>query len=792
MKNKLILGLLCGAALGGASRANVTLVGSDIPNRSVMDGDFESFRANWRWPEPSSDWVVEIVKGGGRAGFAERSMMINGPLEATFESRVLDHTAVKSLNKEDVLHWRFSSNTEYPCDGRVTLALVFGDDERVVASRVKVPNGPDEPKTYEGFYTLTAADARQGMPRLKFTLESTHGIIVYVHWVDLKLLKSEPVQLAANAVAEGIELSWNRPVFSSGVTIYRSENERAGFTKVAEDIEGTHWTDSSIINGREYFYVLKRGDAVAEISSVRKIDSVPPAAPLDLKAFGEDWVVNLYWKTNDRDIAFYRVYRDTGDGLQCIAQHVGGEHFEDMLPEKGAENRYAVKAVDHSGNEGPFSGIVSAHVKAVRGASFSDLILKMPIHKQLRNDVWGADNVRPRDPDNGIEDSFWSYWGGKAIEENGKYHLNVVRWQEGHRKGHWAWPESTVAYAVSDHPAGPYEVVRDRSYDYKKGLGHNANIIPLNDGTYAMYALVDWKPTIFTSVSMAGPWKLLGEMKVNVPANYKNAYRLQRNLSGVQCDDGSFLFVTKAGAMIRSTQGILGPYDVVSGITQENETIPQKYRHSNYEDPTMWYDGVQYHMMINAFLDYRAVYLRSPDGIHWKYEDGLAYTPTCTVYEDGTRTFWYKVERPNVIQDEYGRATHLQLAAIDVPKADDYGNDRHSSKHLIIPLTVYKRLTMLNKEPVNAETKEVRVLMHSEEGFDARTDLDFKSLRFGASEAVNFGGGAKLKRTLKHKDGLILIFGEGNEISDKNFVGKLIGQTKESKLVVGYSKLVSE
>ena len=201
-------------------------------------------------------------------------------------------------------------------------------------------------------------------------------------------------------------------------------------------------------------------------------------------------------------------------------------------------------------------------------------------------------------------------------------------------------------------------------------------------------------------------------MKINVPKNYPIAYRLERNLSGVQQENGDFLFVTKAGAMMKSTSGILGPYEVVSGTINENKTIPEPYRNANYEDPALWYDGVQYHMLINAFLEYYAIYLRSPDGVNWSYDAGFAYTPTCTQYENGARTFWYKVERPNVIQDEFGRATHLHLAAVDAVKEIDYGNDDHSSKNLIIPLVVPKQAEILSQK----NGSEIRLLIRAETG----------------------------------------------------------------------------
>lgn len=793
---------------------DVVLIGSNIPHESVLDGDFERIRAGWRNPAPSPHWTTEIHGTGyGHVGFALGKMMNTGITLATVESRVLDHTEIQSLKAGDVLAWRFSSNAEYPCDGRVSLALIFGGLERVVAGQVKVPNGPEKPKVYAGLYTVTAEDAKLGMPRAKFTLESTHGIKVYVDWFDLKILTGNRVgELAASAVDKSIELTWNSEVGldrrasrgqlgdpSLPYTIYRSSEERKGYEKVAEDMKENRWVDSSVISGKSYFYAVKQGTSVSTAVQARTVDSVPPAAPHSLKAAGGDWMVKLIWETVDNDVEYYKVYRGDADGknMACIAPHVTGESFEDMLPVKSVDNVYGVKAVDYSGNEGPLSETAAARTKAVAGTSFSDLILPMPIHKELRSDIWGAETVLPRDPDNGMEDAEWSYWGGKVIRDpsDGKYHINVVRWPEDVRKGHWAWPDSTTAHAVAEKPTGPFSVVDDIAYDYKNGLGHNANIIPLIDGRYAMYSLIEWKPMIFTADTMNGPWTLEGEIEVdfdNPLVDQSRTYRYRNNLTGVQREDGSFLMVSKAGAVMHSTNGILGPYTVLTETVDANMTIPEHYRKSNYEDPTMWYDGVQYHMIINAFLDYRAIYLRSPDGINWKYEQGLAYAPACTVYEDGTRTCWYKVERPNVLQDEFGRATHLSLAAIDVPKRDDYGNDNHSSKHLIIPLVVHKRLTILNREPVTGDTAEVEVLIHSEEGFDAARDLDLESLRFGGSEAVNYGSGAKLKTTRPHNEGLILVFGEGSGITEKNFVGKLIGQTKDGGLAVGYSKLAGD
>ena len=48
-----------------------------------------------------------------------------------------------------------------------------------------------------------------------------------------------------------------------------------------------------------------------------------------------------------------------------------------------------------------------------------DYFLPLPTEGKLTKDIWGADNVLPRDPDNGLEDQTikqWCYWDGKIIK----------------------------------------------------------------------------------------------------------------------------------------------------------------------------------------------------------------------------------------------------------------------------------------------------------------------------------------------------------------------------------------
>ena len=98
-------------------------------------------------------------------------------------------------------------------------------------------------------------------------------------------------------------------------------------------------------------------------------------------------------------------------------------------------------------------------------------------------------------------------------------------------------------------------------------------------------------------------------------------------------------------------------------------------------------------------------------------------------------------------------------------------------------------LTVLNDKPITAGTKTIRLKVQAEEGFHPQTDMDISSLRFGASEEVNYGRGSKVLKTENDGNDLIITFdGKGNGITEKEFAPKLIGRYKNGKMLYGYAR----
>lgn len=408
------------------------------------------------------------------------------------------------------------------------------------------------------------------------------------------------------------------------------------------------------------------------------------------------------------------------------------------------------------------------------GGRFMDLFLPLPDLGGMTTDTWGETNVVPRDVNNGIEDPKWSYWGGNTrLEPDGKYHLLVARWPENAPNGHMSWHDSEVVHVVSETPYGPFKV------QHEIGPGHNPTWYVAKDGTCVLY-VIDGR---YTADSINGPWtrsEFEYDSRDRLDSKQKNYLH---NNTFAQREDGSFLMINRHGQAWFSKDGLSTYYRV----SPERVYPPAE---GKYEDPVVWKDHVQYHLIVNDWLGRIAWYERSKDGINWKVDPGEAYVPGIAVHASGVKEDWFKYERIRMLQDEHGRAIAANFAVIDVLKHSDLPNDKHSSKLTVIPMTAGRLLTVLNESAITADTKTIRVKVKAEEGFNPRTDMEISSLRFGASEEVNFGRGSKLLETEKFGDDLILVFaGKGNGFTDDNFAGKLLGKTSKGELLFGYSKL---
>lgn len=406
----------------------------------------------------------------------------------------------------------------------------------------------------------------------------------------------------------------------------------------------------------------------------------------------------------------------------------------------------------------------------VEGGQFRDRFLPMKGNR-LSSDCWGVSGVKPRLTDNGIEDRTWSYWGGNIERANdGKYHLMVCGWLESSPKGHATWSKSQVFNAESDSLHGPY-IIKDII-----GNGHNPELYRTKDGRYVIYVIHGR----YVSDNINGPWEYQKLQQDNCGWKVKLD---QSNETFAEREDGSVLMVSRKGQVFVSQTG-LSPFVCVSATSAYPKIKGE------FEDPVVWRDNVQYNMIVNDWYGRIAYYLRSKDGINWTCDPGEAYSPGIARHSDGTEENWFKYERMKVFQDEYGRAVQANFAVIDTLKNLDKGSDNHSSKNICIPLNRGVLAEIVDNKVITAKTKRIRVRIKAEKDFNPQTDIDFSSLRFGASAEVNFGRGCKVASTKADgSDVIVTFFGEGNGITTEEFAPKLLGRYTDGRMLYGYARL---
>ena len=312
---------------------------------------------------------------------------------------------------------------------------------------------------------------------------------------------------------------------------------------------------------------------------------------------------------------------------------------------------------------------------------FIDYFQPTPVKGKLAKDVWGAPDVGPRDPDNGLEDrdlKHWCYWDGTILQgDDGKWHMFASRWPE--NLGHGGWRQSLAIHAVSEDVMGPYTDKGPCWPDDQGGKGHNVTALKMPDGRYAITISETRPGEVFASKSPDGPWKSLGRITV---AN--NPKWFASNVTPVLRPDGRYMIVQRSGAIMLA-KDIVGPYEIQGpSIYPEIKELPKPY--NKLEDPVVWYSGGLYHIVVNSWAMRKAFHLTSTDGIsNWTFR-GIAYDPTIDFirYTDGSVNHWNKIERPGVVMKD-GHVAYFTFAVIDVPKEQEKGNDRHGSKVIVVP-----------------------------------------------------------------------------------------------------------
>lgn len=178
-----------------------------------------------------------------------------------------------------------------------------------------------------------------------------------------------PVPQARNIIAKngpkGVELSWQGDGDTS-FRIFRREEGEKTFTQVGE-VNAPSFTDqtSQYDKHYEYFVQALNGKAESEIAKfpvqITPADVFPPAAPAGLTTATGLNAIELAWERNtEPDFHNYVVYRAVGNGPFEKLAEPDSPVYTDHSVKSGTTYRYAIAAVDQTGNVSEKSATVEA------------------------------------------------------------------------------------------------------------------------------------------------------------------------------------------------------------------------------------------------------------------------------------------------------------------------------------------------------------------------------------------------------------------------------------------------
>lgn len=179
---------------------------------------------------------------------------------------------------------------------------------------------------------------------------------------------SAPTGVVAVGGPDGIDIGWTKNPESDVVGYEVERSSDAGYVNRTllngVMIEGTEWVDDVSTDIETTFgYVVYAIDQSFNRSKpsamvyARMPDIVAPQQPIITRLEARGETVYLVWTPSpDRDLASWTIYRASGEGpLEKISSPLGRSNTFSDIPSIVGRYRYAVSAVDSTGNESPLS-----------------------------------------------------------------------------------------------------------------------------------------------------------------------------------------------------------------------------------------------------------------------------------------------------------------------------------------------------------------------------------------------------------------------------------------------------
>lgn len=214
--------------------------------------------------------------------------------------------------------------------------------------------------------------------------------------VTTPALAAVPTNLAATAGSAEINLTWTASSGATSYNIKRATVTGGPYTQLAS-ASSTSYSDTSVTNGTQYFYVVSALDSAGESANSAQVSATPVAAmaaipptPTGVVAAAGNAQVSLTWSSSTGATSYHIKRSTTSGGPYTQVSAPSSAAFIDTSLTNGTTYYYVVSALDSAGESGNSTAVSATPMAATTSSTGSECGMQLGTSPVIFCDTFDA------------------------------------------------------------------------------------------------------------------------------------------------------------------------------------------------------------------------------------------------------------------------------------------------------------------------------------------------------------------------------------------------------------------
>lgn len=164
---------------------------------------------------------------------------------------------------------------------------------------------------------------------------------------DIQVGIDRPTNLIATVGNDQVTLSWSVVAGATGYNIKRSMTMGGAYENIANNVSTNAYTDTNVLNGTIYYYVVTALSAEDESANSNEISAMPIiSAPSNLTAVAGDLQIILSWNTIVNASGYNVKRSNVAGGPYTLIANTNAITYSDHAVINGVTYYYVITAID--------------------------------------------------------------------------------------------------------------------------------------------------------------------------------------------------------------------------------------------------------------------------------------------------------------------------------------------------------------------------------------------------------------------------------------------------------------